>query len=181
MPPSSPAAPAQSRRRSALCSAAALSQLCWGLVALALPARVPAPPAIPRPRARSRSRLLSRALQVAQPALPPAPLPSPPFGGVRAVRARVTFACSSMASWVGLPYFGSCLAWRKREPVGPGAVAWRECVAPGHVVPSRDGWNRASRSHSACDADPSPSAPTVAAVPKSNAASATRPRRPDAS
>ena len=44
------------------------------------------------------------------PNLPCRPLPSPPFGGVRAVRARVTFACSSMASWVGLPYFGSCLA-----------------------------------------------------------------------
>ena len=127
--PSSPVAPAQSRRRPALCSAAALSQLCLDLVAL--PARAPPLRPLYSQAAGSVTVTAPVARPASRPTCPAAPAPlSPPFGGVRATRAarNVRLQQPAKLGWT----ISDRALYRKREPVGPGAVAWRECVAPLH-------------------------------------------------
>jgi len=82
--------------------------------------RPPAPPAIFSGRGLCHGHGSCRA-PCKLPNLPCRPLPSPPFGGVRAVRARVTFACSSMASWVGLFRIVPCIGSESRLDPEP----WR--------------------------------------------------------
>ena len=109
----------------------------------------PAPPAIFSGRGLCHGHGSCRA-PCKSPNLPCRPR-SPPFGGVRATRAarNVRLQQPAKLGWT----ISDRALYRKREPVGPGAVAWRECVAPLHrdgtrrVVPGRDGSNRASRSH----------------------------------
>ena len=116
--PSSPVAPAQSRRRPALCSAAALSQLCLDLVAL--PARVPPLRPLYSQAAGSVTVTAPVARPASRPTCPAAPAPLRSAASEPHV-PRVTFACSSMPSWVGLFRIVPCIGSESRLDPEP----WR--------------------------------------------------------